>query len=120
MNNPTHARLPDEPAPSSLVIEPWERRQAWDVSFDSGPAYDKREIILSAANRATGCFRGVTPRLGTLVPYAILLSPDWWIKVTSQRLVYFDAWNGSDRYMFWMNASSVKDLLARIDLEIIT
>lgn len=115
----TPDRFPDVPAPSSLVIEPWQRRQAWDISFDSGPSYDKREIILSAADRATGCFRGVTPRNGTLIPYAILLSQDWWIKVTTQRLVYIDAWNGSDRYMFWMNASSVKDLLARINLEII-
>ena len=72
-----------------------------------------------AADRATGCFRGVAPRGKTLTPFAILLTTGWWIKVDSnERVAYFDAWNGRERYLFWMNKSSVQDLLARIDLEV--
>ena len=116
---PPPARFPDAVIPPASVTEPWGRLRGRDVNADSGPASDWRDVILGAADRATGCFRGLAPRGHSLEPFAVLFTEGWWIKVDSNgRVVYFDAWTGSDRFVFWMNASSVQDLLARIDLEV--
>ena len=113
-------RFADVDGPPRPVLDAWKRRcPPRDCNADSGAAEDWRTVILNAADRATGCFRGLAARGGTLVPFAILFTEGWWIKADSSgSLTIFDAWNGRERFTFWMNSSSVTDLLARIDLEV--
>lgn len=112
-------RFPEVSLPPFGVMTAWMRRRLpHECNGDSGPAEDWRTVILNAADRATGCFRGVAVRDKALVPFVILCSAGWWINVfTNGRLTYFDAWDGSERYTFWMNTSSVRDLVDRIDFE---
>lgn len=96
------------PAPT---LHTWYAKPPWVASVDQT---ELRGSILADARAATGLLVAPYSEGGTL---PVLVGATWFIEVNTylkREAVYFDAWNGSERVIFWVDASEVRDLLARI------
>ncbi len=97
---------------------PDETTKAWAATpakIINAPEFiAKRNTIFTLAARASAYHIGRSAETGE--SFAVLVAPAWWYIEVAPLIdtTTFDAWNGSERFIFWHSTADVKDLLTMI------
>lgn len=93
------------------TLHVWYAKPPWAASVDQT---ELRLSILADARAATEMKIAPQSAGGSL---PVLIGETWAVEMNgflNHATVYIDAWNGSERVIFWVDATEVKDLMERV------